>query len=96
MPDRVERWRPPVFVTVTRHREQDHYKSKEWRAKRIRILTRDAFICRICGRVTSGPSANVDHVVPLEDGGSDADENLQTLCRSCHGRKTSAEQRKKR
>jgi len=96
MPARIERWKPPRFLAVERVREQAHYKSDDWRAKRIRVLTRDAFVCRSCGRVASGQAAHVDHIVPLEDGGSDQDENLQTLCRSCHGRKTRAEQRKMR
>ena len=93
MPSRVERWRPPTFLTVERHREQAHYQTADWRARRERILVRDAFVCRSCGRVVSGHEANVDHIVPLEDGGTDADANLQTLCRACHGRKTRREQR---
>ena len=85
-----------MFLAVERHREQAHYQTSDWRAKRERILVRDAFVCRRCGRVVSGHEANVDHIVPLEDGGSDADGNLQTLCRSCHGVKTRREQRASR
>ena len=96
MPARVERWRPRVFIAVERHREQAHYQTADWRAKRHRILIRDAFVCRSCGHVVSGHDANVDHIVPLEDGGTDADENLQVLCRSCHGKKTRREQRASR
>lgn len=33
----------------------------------------------------------VDHIVPLIDGGSHAIENLQTLCTPCHKQKTAAE-----
>jgi 5-methylcytosine-specific restriction endonuclease McrA len=95
MPKKIERWTPPRFVSVPRHREQAHYQTADWRAKRERILVRDAFVCRACGRVVSGHEANVDHIVPLEDGGSDRDDNLQTLCRSCHGTKTHAEQRRR-
>lgn len=93
MPKKIERWTPPRFLSVPRHREQEHYKTADWRAKRERILVRDAFVCQTCKRVVSGHEANVDHIVPLEDGGSDRDDNLQTLCRSCHGKKTSGEQR---
>jgi 5-methylcytosine-specific restriction endonuclease McrA len=34
---------------------------------------------------------DVDHLVPLADGGPDTNENLQVLCPACHRRKTSAE-----
>ena len=30
----------------------------------------------------------IDHVLALEDGGSNDLENLQALCRNCHGKKT--------
>jgi 5-methylcytosine-specific restriction endonuclease McrA len=31
---------------------------------------------------------DVDHIVPRSRGGTDNIENLQTLCRNCHRRKT--------
>lgn len=94
MPDRVERWRPHK-MRHTHTKERAHYLTADWRAKRQRILLRDAYVCRDCGRVTSGQAAHVDHVVPLEDGGTDADENLACRCSACHGRKTRAEQRRR-
>ena len=33
----------------------------------------------------------VDHVMPLADGGTNAWDNLQALCKSCHSRKTARE-----
>jgi 5-methylcytosine-specific restriction endonuclease McrA len=94
MPNRVERWQPPRL----RHRhtkERAHYTSADWRARRLRILTLHAFTCSVCGRRVSGQEAHVDHIVPLEDGGSDGDANLQVLCAADHGRKTREEQRRK-
>ena len=35
----------------------------------------------------------VDHVVPLADGGGDTHNNVQTLCRPCHKTKSDAEPR---
>jgi 5-methylcytosine-specific restriction protein A len=94
MPNKITRWQPnrPKRIST---REQRHYLTPEWRARRARILIRDANVCTVCGLVVSGAEANVDHIIPLDDGGGDNDANLQTLCRSCHSRKTIAEQRRK-
>jgi 5-methylcytosine-specific restriction protein A len=62
-----------------------------WRVLRARILKRDKYLCQPClkaGRVT--PASAVDHIIPKAKGGTDADENLQSICRPCHDWKTSA------
>ena len=54
---------------------------------RWRVLTRDSFRCRSCGRspaVEHGVVLHVDHIVPWSKGGLTHDENLQTLCDSCN------------
>jgi hypothetical protein len=38
-----------------------------------------------------GRAAHVDHITPKARGGSDLLDNLQTLCATCHQRKTNAE-----
>lgn len=44
--------------------------------------------CAVCGRFAS----QVDHIVPIADGGRMYDEsNLQSLCTSCHSKKTVAQ-----
>jgi len=95
MPDAIPRWKPPHQRGMKPQKERAHYLSADWTAKRQRILVRDAFTCRTCHEVCYGKDAHVDHILPLEDGGSDADLNLQVLCSSCHGRKTRDEQRRK-
>lgn len=52
-------------------------------AQRARVLERDGFRCRRCG---SGADAvlHIDHIVPKSRGGSERDDNLQTLCRDCN------------
>ena len=54
-----------------------------WRQLRLAFL-REHPICVVCGR----PATDVDHIVPKVEGGSDAEENLQPLCRACHLKKT--------
>lgn len=95
MTQRVERWQPPRMRRTTATKEVAHYRTADWKARRLRILRRDAFVCRSCSRVVYGQAAHVDHIVPLEEGGTDDDENLQTLCQADHGKKTREEQRRR-
>jgi len=92
MPAAIKRWQPPRRRRSCT-KEVAHYQTADWRARRRRILIRDASRCRVCGRVVYGRAAHVDHIIPLENGGTDDDANLQTLCERDHGRKTRGEQR---
>ena len=92
MPELIPRWRPPR-LRVKRTKEQAHYQTAAWRLIRAAVLTRDACVCRSCDRITTGKAAHIDHILPLELGGSDALFNLQVLCSKCHGAKTVREQR---
>jgi 5-methylcytosine-specific restriction protein A len=59
-----------------------------WKKARLVILMRDT-VCQICKRE---PSTQVDHKIPLREGGARLDPlNLQGLCGSCHSRKTACE-----
>ncbi|MBN3756058.1 HNH endonuclease [Paraburkholderia sp. Tr-20389] len=62
-----------------------------WRAIRARQL-RHHPLCAEClrlGHITE--ATEVDHILRLEEGGTDADANLQSLCHDCHARKTAKE-----
>lgn len=49
-------------------------------------------LCRECGRLGLVRLATQrDHIIPLEEGGTDADGNIQPLCDSCHDIKSKAE-----
>lgn len=55
-------------------------------------MDRDSGLCQPCrkaGRVTL--AAMVDHITPKARGGTDAEENLQAICRACHAAKTGTE-----
>lgn len=63
---------------------------------RMRIRQRDQGLCQECVRQgRPGPGWLVDHIVPLWEGGSDEDENKQTLCRPCHDAKSAAEAKRR-
>ncbi|NBK26432.1 MAG: HNH endonuclease [Spirochaetia bacterium] len=67
----------------------EFYHSKAWRRKRQDFLIENPFCveCRKHGRLTK--ATIVDHIVPIMMGGPVLDDsNLQSLCASCHGRKS--------
>lgn len=75
-----------AWPTTSRH---ERGYGTDWDKRRARILNRDKRLCLECkrqGRVNTGN--HVDHIKPKAQGGTDADENLQTLCRPHHDEKT--------
>ena len=48
------------------------------------IIARDENRCVACG---STEHLQVDHIIPMFEGGSDSAENLQVLCSSCNAQK---------
>ena len=61
-----------------------------------RIKARDLYTCQECGIVTT--ELEVDHRIPISQGGSDDDTNLQCLCvnadgTGCHAAKSKRESR---
>lgn len=67
-------------------------RGRAWMRIRQRVLLRDRYRCQTCireGRPSPpDPSNEIDHVKPLDHGGSDSDDNLETICHDCHVRKT--------
>ncbi|HEV1994624.1 MAG TPA: HNH endonuclease [Candidatus Acidoferrum sp.] len=54
---------------------------------RMRILKRDDFRCRVCGRRSTDHvdvELHVHHIRPWAQGGVTEDSNLITLCHTCH------------
>ena len=63
-----------------------------WRKLRERILKRDNYLCVACGakgRLTE--ATDVDHIKAKAHGGTDEEDNLQSLCTPCHREKTAKE-----
>ena len=64
----------------------DDLSGNAWSIIRLRIRERDQYQCKSCGiAVRVGV---VDHIKPLEQSGSNADDNLQLMCHPCHVDKT--------
>lgn len=67
-------------------------QGSSWMNTRRRIMQRDKFTCAGCGLIRM--DHDCDHVIPLEQGGSNEDDNLQLLCSGvgrCHDLKSRAE-----
>ena len=78
-------------------------RGSKWLSIRQQVLLRDNYTCVMCGLVSMANEC--DHIIPLEQGGSNSMHNLQTLCawvdehgvkRGCHAAKTASEQRARR
>lgn len=54
--------------------------TRSWRRIRAQILALDAYRCQRCGL----PATEVDHIIPVADGGTDHPSNLRSLCHACH------------
>lgn len=63
-----------------------------WRKLRLSILERDKYTCQSCGVITV--VLEVDHIVPISDSNDNDPSNLQALCRPCHEKKTTEENKK--
>jgi Homing endonuclease associated repeat/HNH endonuclease len=67
-------------------------RSVSWRL-RWKVMSRDSFRCRACGRSPATHldlSLHVDHIVAFSKGGLTLLDNLQTLCEACNGGKGAA------
>ena len=55
-----------------------------------RIQARQNFCCNLCGRsfTTMSIQPDADHLRPLQYGGTNNYDNLQSLCKACHAWKT--------
>ena len=57
---------------------------KGWYKLRWQILERDKYTCQYCGQSAPDIKLEVDHKVPLVDGGTDDPDNLVASCWACN------------
>ena len=77
----------PTHQRLYQHQRNERNRQRyglRWQVIRLRVLKEEPF-CRVC----KAPTTEVDHIIPLSQGGTNARSNLQGLCKSCHSRKSS-------
>jgi hypothetical protein len=83
-----------VFCSLRCSRKRDKAKrvvvgSHEWKRKQARIMARDKGMCQLCRKrvvLTKGDplSPSLDHIIPVAQGGSNDDANLQLAHLVCN------------
>lgn len=58
---------------------------------RRRVLSLAGGMCEILSPGCTGVATEVDHIIPVAEGGADELDNLQAACPGCHRIKTQAE-----
>ena len=91
----LERYCPLHKTLVAREYNQTRRRpdsnkiyGRRWRTIRNLYIARHPLceLCEAAGRLI--PATEVHHKIPIDDGGTHADDNLQALCKSCHSRLT--------
>ena len=71
------------------YRQSKLYATTKWRKFRLAIIHRRGGECVECGVTPLDQHIHLDHIKPLAQGGEAFNtNNIQILCKQCHGRKT--------
>ena len=68
-------------ITTIPFKERYGVEIIEWKKITQEIRKRDKFICQFCGKY---PSVEIHHITPVRIKINNSQENLITLCKSCH------------
>lgn len=84
-----DKHQPPPYEQARLSPSRRGY-GRTWQKLRLMFLRANPLCADPFGVHGNNPVAgtDVDHVIPRAQGGTDAFDNLQSLCRSCHSRKT--------
>lgn len=72
------------------------YHTARWQKIRHAYIIRHPLCCKCYERGVIRQAEVVDHIIEISDGGSmTSSDNLQSLCRYCHAKKTQAERKRR-
>lgn len=70
-------------------------RGSRWMTIRRKVMARDCGLCQACKRAgLATVGEEVDHVVPISEGGTDDLSNLELLCVRCHAAKSAEDARR--
>jgi 5-methylcytosine-specific restriction endonuclease McrA len=96
--DLINAIKTPDPVYVKQYMQQNTPTSKLRKVsdqlKKI-VASQQHWNCKKCKNILDA-TYEIDHIIALEDGGNNNIQNLQALCRNCHGKKTMEDNIKRR
>jgi len=79
-----EKSKPVLIKDIFKKTKRESLSKDE----RFDLIRRQNYKCNLCLNPFGSSSFEIDHIIPLEQGGTNYPENLQGLCDSCHIFKT--------
>src|SRR5262245_48663650 len=89
MPVRIRKTSTHNYASL--HHAQRLLRGRKLQQTRARLFEQYSHTCASCQCVTR--YLELDHITPIEYGGTDEDANLQPLCVPCHEDKTKRQRR---
>lgn len=81
----IKRYKAYQKFIITENNEISERPSKEiWDTLRKNIILSDGYKCNKCGKTSRKTEFHLHHIVPLQEYGTNHENNLVLLCRSCH------------
>ena len=87
-------WKNQTFMQYVKQMKDKFFNAKNGRSpfttnQRHAVLKRFDFKCNNCKCNIIDDKFDIDHIRPLANGGTNKADNLQPLCKACHGEKCS-------
>ena len=76
-----------ILIKSITNNSKKKYKRNVSESKKKYVASNQQWKCKKCQTILDA-TYEVDHVVPLYKGGNNEVNNLEALCRNCHGKKT--------
>lgn len=88
LPPQIVQIGPPTQSIRSYSVKQKYERIPLTNRQRFEILKRDGFTCQYCGRKPPEVRLEVDHIFPVDKGGTNDPANLITSCQPCNNGKS--------